>query len=178
MRRYGIEEVRRVLAEVDARLSRPVAVTLIGGAAVALTLDDRTLTTKDIDAFGAPALVFVIARELEIPFDPAAVADLPWNYEDRCTIALRLTRLEVSVPDPHDLVLSKISRWSPSDQDHTSRLHGRGLLDYETLVERYRTEMTHAIGDPRRLRGHFLWCISDLFGEVARARAERRIPAP
>lgn len=176
MRRYGVDDIRHTLTELDALLDQPTDLTLIGGAAVALILDDPELVTKDIDAFGISRTLLKLARTLTIDIDTAAIADLPWNFEDRCSVALRLPFLEVRVPDPHDLVLSKIMRWSPGDEDHVLRLHTRRALDLETLLVRYLTEMTHAIGDPRHRRWNLLACIETLFGEVASLRAGERLP--
>lgn len=178
MRRYNLDEVKAALSELDAKLDKPTAMTLIGGAAVAMILDDHDLVTKDIDAFGASRSLLKLARTLPIPFDPAAIADLPWNFEDRCAVALQLQHLEVSVPNAHDLTLSKIARWSQSDENHVLLLHARQLLDYETLIVRYRTEMTHAVGDPRRLRFQFLQCVDTVFGAIARHDAASAIPEP
>lgn len=177
MKRYGIDELRAALEALDGRLKAPATLTLIGGSAVALLLDDRELATKDIDAFEVPRAVRDAARKLAIVLDAAAVADLPWHFEDRCVPVLRFHHLAVRVPEAHDLVLSKILRWSEGDEDHVRRLHARRPIAYETLLTRYMTEMNHAIGDPARRRSHFLWCIELLFGEVAAARAARRIDA-
>ena len=70
--------------------------------------------------------LLALTRTIAIPIDTAAVADLPWNFEDRLVVVLGLPRLEVRAPESHDLVLSKISRWSEGDEDHALRLHRRG----------------------------------------------------
>lgn len=178
MKRYDVAAIRRALAELDDKLERATELTLIGGAAVALLLDDRDLVTKDIDGFAMSRALLRLARDLSIAIDPASIADLPWNFEDRRVGVLRLTFLDVRVPEPHDLLLSKIMRWSPGDEDHVRRLHARRPLDLDLLIDRYRTEMTHVVGDPRRIRSHFLDCIDTLFGEVASRRAAGTLPAP
>lgn len=178
MMRYDVEQIRAALTELDGKLPRPTAVTIIGGGAVALILDDPDIVTKDIDAFCAPPWVLELARSLTIGIDPAAIADLPWNFEDRLSTVMRLPRLEIRVPERHDLVLSKLVPWRWSDEDHIRRLHAREPLDLETLLHRYETEMTHAIGDPRRLRWNVVLCVRMLFGEVLGARAEARLGTP
>jgi hypothetical protein len=75
-------------------------------------------------------------------------------------------------------VLSKVSRWSDGDEDHALRLHRAQPLELETLVVRYVTEMTNAVGDLRRLRSHLLMCVESLFGLAARRQAAARLAEP
>lgn len=50
-------------------------------------------------------------------------------------------------------------------------------LSFEILVERFRDEMGHVMGDPGRIRSNFLVTIEDLFGELKRVAAERELLA-
>lgn len=79
------------------------------------------------------------------------------------------------VPEPHDLALSKLARAHPGDLAALEELHRNHPLSFDTLVERYATEMTHAIGDPMRLDGNFLLGVHVLFGELPREAARRRL---
>jgi hypothetical protein len=48
-------------------------------------------------------------------------------------------------------------------------------LDFDVLVARFHSEMTHAMGDPRRHLMNFLDLIERLFGELRRVHAERSL---
>lgn len=113
---------------------------------------------------------------LDIPVQNAAVADLPWNYEDRLRRVMpHLRHLEVVVPEAHDLVLSKLIRGAEHDIEQIAALHRQHPLDPDTLVDRFTTEMSHRIGDPRTLELNLLHCVELLWGELARDRIARRL---
>lgn len=175
MKRYGVDELRAALAALDARLDAPATVTLIGGAAVALVLDDRDLVTKDITRSASRARCAPPPGASRSRSTPPRSRSCRGTFEDRRLVLLRHRFLEVLVPEAHDLALSKAVRWSEGDEDHVRRLHAHAPLRFDTLVERYATEMGHAVGDPRRRRASFLDCIEALFGEVARLRAAERV---
>lgn len=60
----------------------------------------------------------------------AGVSDFPYEFEDRLERVLpQLARLHVVVPERHDLALSKILRWAPSDRDDVRELHEAEPLD-------------------------------------------------
>ena len=85
----------------------------------------------------------------ELPtFSMPAIAEFPYNYEDRLQRVLpQLARLHVFLPEPHDLALSKVMRWYANDESHVRELHRVHPMSVEILVERYRTEMDHVMGD-------------------------------
>lgn len=86
-----------------------------------------------------------------------------------------LERLAIWVLEKHDLALSKIVRGDEHDMQHIEALHEAAPLDRDVLIERFLSEMSAAIGDPRMLALGFLVCIERLFGEMDRAHAERRL---
>jgi hypothetical protein len=87
----------------------------------------------------------------------------------------KLKRLHIFVPDPYDLVLSKLVRATAHDLQQIRGLPAGHPLDPALLVGRYLTEMTHAISDRKTLDQNLIVCIEDLFGETARVRAERAL---
>lgn len=182
-RPYGHDEVVHLLTRVDAHLSEPQQVVIIGWAAAMLGYGTAGGTT-DIDTWGdvgamGPAIRMAAEETgLRIPFGPAGVADAPLEFESRLVRVLpALRKLTVLVPEKHDLALMKMLRGVEHDIDGIARLHRSSPLDCDTLVERYLAEMSQAIGDPRRRRGNFLALIERLFpdrvGEVER-RLDRR----
>lgn len=189
MRSFSPDELRRFLAAADARLAVRVEMVVLGGGALALAYD-VDLGTSDLDTWKAlaPALERALdrAREdthLSVPVSHAGVADAPYHFEDRLVRVLPKTRrLAVFAPEAHDLALSKTCRGYGKDMDAIAALHARHPLDASTLVRRYLGEMTHVIGDAKRIDQHLVLFVDRLFGEIEadrvrdllRARRPRR----
>lgn len=182
-RRFTPDEIKFFLEAVDRYLPGPARVTIIGGSAAALAYSVMA-GTADVDTFetnlAALATTFEKAREvsgLHIPVQPAPAGDLPWNYEARLVRVLpHLARLEVYVPERHDLVLSKTLRCHEGDLQCAEEMHALDPLALDVLVERFVNEMDHVIGHPRRVRHNFLVCIERLFGEAVADRVETKFP--
>jgi hypothetical protein len=184
MRQFVPEELVRFLTAVNDALAGPATTVLIGGSAAALayqvargTRDIDTWTTVDDELADAVAR----AREetgLDVPFSCSGVADAPYEFESRLERALpALEKLTVLVPEKHDLVLMKVVRCYEHDLEAIEDIHRNSLLELETLVGRFETEMGAIVIDPTRLRGNFLVMIERLFPrEVAgiEARLEGR----
>jgi hypothetical protein len=181
MRRYERDELRRFLEAVDKSLARSVHVVIIGGTAAALRYGVRR-TTHDIDTWTTVQDSLLDAVEeaqtatgLVVPFQQSGVADGPFDMESRLERVLPdLRKLEVFVPEKHDLVLMKTVRAYEHDLETIEAIHRMSPLDLDTLVERYEKEMGAIIGDPARLRGNFLAVIERLFPEQV-GGIERRL---
>ena len=79
------------------------------------------------------------------------VADLPEEYESRLeAIELKLEKLKLWALDPYDLLLSKVSRNSPRDQDDAKYLISKVQLKFETLENRWKQEMAPWISNRDR----------------------------
>jgi hypothetical protein len=166
--RHPPQELERFVEAIDAALSEPASILVIGGAAAALAYG-ATRPTDDIDTFHP--LTPVVQRAVEaaqcstgltIPVSFAAVADAPYDFEDRLIPirALRLKRLTVVVPERHDLVLMKTLRGYQHDVEVIEQIHRRQPLG-------------HAVADPRRTNLNFVEVVEHLFGRE-RAEAIRR----
>jgi hypothetical protein len=181
-RAFGANEIRAFLEAVDRHLMVTVRIELLGGSAAALA-HGATSTTVDMDTFNEvdAALVDAVARAkeesgFEIPVSQAAVADVPYHYLERLERQLpALERLEVWVLEKHDLVLSKAVRCFEHDLQQIIEIHQHGALSFDVLVDRFASEMTHAMGDEKRIRDNFLIMIEWVFGEVQRVAAETRL---
>ena len=173
MRRYRRDEIERFLTAVDAALSQPARVVVIGGSAAALHYG-VTRTTHDIDTWNAlhADLVAAIAKAqlttgLPVPMRTSGIADPPYEFESRLERVLpALNHLEVSVPERHDLVLMKTMRADEHDIQAIVEIHAHSPLDLETLVHRFKSEMDAAIGNPDRLRSNFLVVVERLFPDA------------
>ena len=134
MKTYGRDQVLEFLAEIDEILAEPVALEIIGGAAALLAYGARN-STKDIDSFASiDERIRQAATRVahKIPLDQAAVADPPYNYEDRRQrLNLPFRNLVVIVPEKHDLLLMKAVRGSRHDDEVIQEMHLAEPFDLE-----------------------------------------------
>jgi hypothetical protein len=179
--KFDAADLRRFFAAVDSYLPAPVAITVIGGSAIALygvssgTMDVDTLDTTP------PVLAQAISQAqvatgLKIPVLPSTVAQVPWFCGERLQREYgSWTNLSVFKLEPHDLALSKAMRGAEHDLSGIEALHQVVPLNPQTLVTRYLDEMGHVVGDPANSDVKVALVIERLFGEVEADGAERRI---
>jgi hypothetical protein len=175
VRYYVRAEIEGFLRAVDRALKRPTTVVVIGGGAAALKyrIDDPTTDIDTFNALGADLRRAIDAARkatgFAMPFEQSAVADGPYDFEDRLLRAMpRLARLTVLVPERHDLALMKTVRGDQADFAKLQAIHDRQPFDLSVLLRRYEVEMGHVVIDPRRLRLNFLALVESLFaGAVA-----------
>jgi hypothetical protein len=180
MQRHGRSDIERFVAAIDAAIEEPTAVLVIGGAAAIIHYGAES-PTHDIDTFQrlSPALeraaaVATAQTGLDIPVSFAAVADAPYNFEDRLerVTELGLRNLDIYVPERHDLALMKTVRGYEHDVEVIAELHRKQPFDLDVLKTRLHDEMSHVIKDPRTLRLNFVQVVDRLFG-TATARLVR-----
>jgi len=173
---YSRDQILQFLSEVDELLNVPAVLEIIGGAAALLAYGARR-ATKDIDSFAAiDDKILRAAREAKhrIPLDRATVADPPYNYEDRRQVLdLPFRNLVVLVPDRHDILLMKAVRAMRNDDEVIQEMHEAKPFDLDTIVERYKAEMGHAIGDRRILDQKIQLVVEKLFGRRGARRFDR-----
>ena len=125
---------------------------------------------------------------LKIPIEYPAVAQAPWNYEDRLeeVTDIGLKKLTVRVPERHDLALMKIMRADRRDLEGIVQMHAARPFEPETLTRRFIDEMDHVVADHHILRQQLAAAMSTLFGHdvgqktldrVARAPLDRELRA-
>lgn len=182
MRRYGRSELERFLEEVARGLEQPAEVIVIGGAA-AIVRYGVPGDTQDIDTWTVVAqdLALAVARAREatglpMPFSKSGVADAPYDFESRLERALpHIARLQVWVPERHDLVLMKTVRCYERDLQAIEAMHRISPLDADLLLRRFEQEMGHVVGDPVRLRSNFLAMVERMFPERLEAVEARLV---
>lgn len=145
---------REFLRELDHLLEAPVELHCIGGFA-AVAAYGLPRSTNDLDYF---SLVphdhkeelerlagegSALARKHKVHVHHAAVASLPEGYEERMTELFqgRFKKVRLFVPDPYDLVLSKLSRNAQRDREDVEYLAKARQLDAVVLQKRYEEEL-------------------------------------
>ena len=185
MRRFKAEDLKRYLRAVDRHMTSPFQLIVIGGSAALLGYGiDRV--TQDIDTWDSDHSRIADALEaakketgLNIPVQCPGIHDAPIDFEDRLkTVRIReLTKLAISVPEKHDLVLMKMLRGEQPDMEAADQIKAKSGLDSATLIKRYVEEMRHVVGDIRRLDLNLLALIERLYGAEARDKTRKRLEA-
>lgn len=155
---------RGFLGELDALLDEPVTLHCIGGFAVVAgyglergtnDLDYRSLVPydriNDLQRLAGPGSV--LARKYKVHLQYTGVESMPENYEERVSELFHghFKNLRLFVPDPYDLVLSKLSRNNERDRQDVEFLSRTKHLDPAVLRERYEKELRPSlIGPPSR----------------------------
>lgn len=171
-----------MLRAIDKHLDEPAKLIVIGGAAASLAYQVKRGTT-DIDTMNDPRAAMkayhaaVKDTGIDPPLGAAGVADAPYEYESRLRRLRvpKLARLEVLVPEKHDLVLMKIVRGNEGDFETAKEIATTSGLRLSTLEKRFVEEMGHVIGDPRRIRLNFLACVARVFGVTAAEKLAKRL---
>src|SRR5688572_8476625 len=78
-------------------------------------------------------------------------------------------------PSANDFAMLKTVRGYAHDLDAVEALHHRKPLELVTLIDRYRSTATQAIGDPKRLRANFLALVARLYGDEAADTVETQL---
>ncbi|HKV48708.1 MAG TPA: DUF6036 family nucleotidyltransferase [Candidatus Acidoferrales bacterium] len=142
------------LGELDGLLDERFEFHCIGGFAAVVAynlprstndLDYFTLTPhnrmRDVERLAGQDSP--LARKHRVHVHRAAVASLPDDYESRLKELYpgRFTNIRLCVPDPYDLVLSKLSRNSDVDRQDVKHLATELHLDPNVLRDRYVREL-------------------------------------
>ena len=180
-RRHDSAEFIAFFSRLDAALTTPCTIVVIGGAAVALRYN-ATHATSDLDLWSVSdaaiwnAVATANASAAEpIPVEKVGIAEPPYSFEDRLTpLDLpALQRLTV-LPEAHDLALMKIARAEAHDLDAIADIHAASPLDVDTLIARWAETRTQIIGSKEQHRLNFLAAIALLFGAETARDADRR----
>jgi hypothetical protein len=172
MKSYGRKEIIRFIESVDNKLSQKVQLIVIGGSATCLAYKSSRPTIA-IDVFESVEIDKKVIEAaindtgLALSFHIATVADAPYNFEDRLETLpdLKLKNIELLVPEKHDLVLMKIIRGADKDYQDIEAINSNVGLDFETLLTRFRQEMSHVVGDFQIIKTQFLVMIDREFGK-------------
>jgi hypothetical protein len=152
------------LGELDTLLDESIELHCIGGFAVVAgygfaratnDLDYRTLIPynriNDLQRLAGPGSD--LANKHKVYVQHPGVDAIPEAYDERLTELYPgwLKRVRLFIPDPYDLVLSKLSRNQERDRQDVRYLVRIKNLNAETLRTRYFEELrTNLIGDLRQ----------------------------
>jgi len=172
LKQFLPEDLLKFLTKTDEFLKTDCDLIMIGGAAASLAYG-ATKTTTDIDlATELPEHLqeaLKLARDetgISIPVSYVGQFEPPYAFESRLkTIeGLELKMLNLSVPEQHDLALMKMVRGYENGIQAIEEMHQVQPFNLKVFTERFMTEMTQAIGDPRVIRLNFLLMTEKLFG--------------
>jgi len=152
------------LGELDALLDESIELHCIGGFAVVAgygfprgtnDLDYRTLIPYNSinDLQRLAGLGSELADKHKVYVQHAGVGSIPESYDERLTefYGRRFKRIRLFIPDPYDLVPSKLSRNMERDRQDVEYLVRIKNLNAEILRTRYFEELrTDLIGDLRQ----------------------------
>ncbi|MGD0841265.1 MAG: DUF6036 family nucleotidyltransferase [Candidatus Acidiferrales bacterium] len=170
---------REFLEELDALLDEPASLHCIGGFAVIVgyglprgtnDLDYRAIIPVNLmnklqDLAGEGS---ALARKHGLRVQFTGVDCIPESYEDRLVelFPKRFVKLRIFIPDPYDLVLSKLTRNVRRDREDVEFLAKSRNLDAAILKERYVKEMKPLlIGAEDRHDATLAYWIDDYFSK-------------
>jgi hypothetical protein len=150
------------LKEIDARLSQRVILHCLGGF-VLTALYGIPRFTADLDYIDAVPRTAVneleniagresaLCRKYKLFLQNVGIADLPEDYEDRLQeLTVNLEKLMLWALDPYDLLLAKVTRNSPKDQEDAKYLIAKLKLNFKTFYERWEKELAARVANRRR----------------------------
>lgn len=155
---FGKSDLIKFLKAMDSQLDRRTELFIIGGAAAALAYK-VTRATHDIDILGRQKSIIRAYEEarsdtgLEVAMEVVGVHEAPYEFEDRAQVisSYRFEHLVIKVPEIHDLILMKTTRGYEHDFEAIEEMIKKNRVSIEIIEERISSEMTHVLGNPRRL---------------------------
>ena len=150
------------LKEIDTQLSQKVSLHCLGGF-VLTVLYGVPRYTGDLDYIevvpraAANELEKIAGREsalckkFRLFLQYVGVADLPEDYESRLEeLKLNLEKLKLWALDPYDIVLAKVTRNSPKDQEDAKYLIPKLNLDFKMFSDRWEKELGPRVSNRKR----------------------------
>ena len=179
--RYPSVDLSRFLQRIDRELQQASRIVLIGGGAVGLAYHGKH-ATMDLDLWEASQEFWTAVERVSeqggprIPVHKAAIAEVPYEFESRLRrLELKLRRLEVLVPEPHDPVLMKTARGESHDLDAIEDIHRQVGLSLEVLVDRFHETKGQVTGRHESFVIKFQSMVARLFGEETAAAIEGQL---
>jgi hypothetical protein len=168
----------KFLAELDGLLDEPIELHCIGGFAVVVgygllratnDLDYTTLIPfnriNDLQRIAGEGST--LAKKHHVHVQRPAIEAMPEDYAERLTELFpgRFKNLRLFVPDPYDLVLSKLGRNIARDRQDVEYLAKSQHLDPEVARERYKELIPNLIGPQNRHDQTLAFWLEDYFAK-------------
>jgi hypothetical protein len=169
---------RGFLIELDTLLDEPIELHCNGGFAVVIgyglprgtnDLDYRTLIPynriNDLQRIAGGGSALAIKHKVHVQH--TAVDSMPDDYGKRLTerFPRRFKNLRLCIPDPYDLVLSKLSRNIERDRQDVEYLARTQHLDVAVLRVRYKESIPNLIGPQDRHDATLEFWLEDYFAK-------------
>jgi hypothetical protein len=166
-------DIPRILLDA-ARLVRSGEIVVFGSGALAFSLDDAAPTTRDIHISVEPIdrgeLVEAVMGErswyhdkhgayVEVWQPETFAAPTSWRRRARVLTDETVPDVRLVVPHPHDVLLSKLERWSEGDRQHARQILAREPMSNASRDARldempYRTGAIRAPDRVAAFEGH------------------------
>ncbi len=183
--KYTRTHLVKFLHALDDELPRKMTIVIIGGASLSLAYV-FTNTTVDVDLLKKmnSDLSEAIERakiktNLEIKVSTADVRAEILNLEKRLftpTLLNGFKKLQILIPEKHDIALMKAARMEARDLEDIRELHFLEQLDSNVLFERFQKEVLPLVsGSDELAKARFLEMIDSLFGEDKANEFEKKI---
>ena len=100
-----------------------------------------------------------LCKKYKLFLQNVRIADLPEDYESRLQeLKVNLEKLKLWALDPYDLLLAKVTRNSPKDQEDAKYLIAKLKLEFRTFYDRWEQELDpHVANRPRHDLTIELW---------------------
>lgn len=159
-----------LLQEARSKISEPVQLILIGGAAVFLC-GSANRVTEDIDILASPDEIEAFKRAGILKPPIQVVADsflcLHPDYRRACIYVRELSfppKIKVYRLSPLDLAISKLSRFQQVDVDDIRAIVERWQITRKRFVQRYATARAYYT-NPRNTDFNVSLLIREVYGE-------------
>jgi hypothetical protein len=151
------------LQELDEHLDQPVELHCFGGF-VLVTCYGFPRVTGDVDYVlvrppeqnerlqEIAGIGSRLSKKHKLYLQYVGIVTLPEDYEARLAEIFpgRFRNLKILVPDPYDLVLSKLERNTPKDREDVEYLAKHIPLDPDVLRQRYNAELRPSLVNEQR----------------------------
>jgi len=184
MNRVPPADLTAFLRLVDAELKSNAKILVIGGAAIALAYGGIRFLTSDIDVASSSGedlreAVDAATRKSErpIPIRFTEIVIAPYHFESRVVRILdEFRRLEVRVPERHDLAIMKMARGTEHDLAGVEEIHGDDTpLSRATLVKRFEETLPFYTGPPNNFKWALFSTLERLFPEDDHTDVRKRV---
>ena len=163
----------RVLTEINNQLSSPVQLICIGGFVVT-NIHGFSRSTGDLDHIESPELGAelqqiagkgtLLHKKYGLYVDYVGFVTMPLNFEERLVETLfHFANIKILVPEVYDLVLAKLERNSPKDQQDVQFLAKKYGLSFAVLQKRFEDELDFIPNRERHITTLNFW--RDWFNE-------------